>query len=1106
MSNLSPASVLYDSSGNEKGVSANPVATYEHGGSISSGNSSTATIGASAQFTGTWEDISNEGSISVILTADQIGTLYAEFSTNGTDVDRTAQLSSGTDNPTGIHTLIPVAKYFRVRLVNNSGSTLTPRLQTMYHHNPRISQPVTRLAQAITDYTDVINTRSVIAGQTTGGGGGYVNVKVNPSGGIVADVSGSTVGITGTVPVSGTVTANLGTIDGVATETTLSSINTKTPSLGQAAMAASVPVAIASNQSAVPVSGTVTANLGTIDGVATETTLSAINTKTPSLGAAAKAAAVPVTVATDDNGTVSTSNSTATPLGIGATFTGTWEDVSQQASITLIVATDQAGTLSAEFSTDGTNIDRAVALSSGSDAPSGIHSLVPIAKYVRVKLVNGGTGQTYLRLQTILNRQAKMVLPVSRMAQAVGDYTDVLNTRAAVVGRYQATPSTLSDGSRSDLLLDSNGRLVTANAPAVRETTTSALSASQTWTSQTYDTINGQTYLAFSGFSATDLSIWWDESSDGVNWVAIEEAHVAAGEHNSDSHKLNARYGRIRVVNGLTSNAGGISNLFVSVSLDTQGLGYDISLVDQFGEYISADPQYGLRVSTPQDTDAFGATIAHARMSQIQANFGYPIANNDVTSTVTSTGTTTQSNGSALISTGTGTTSSAKLSSNTLLSYSPGREAYLMFTAAFTTPSSSASTQRFGLYDASNGFFIGYEGTSFGITQRQNGVDTFTPKTSFNGDTLSGGVTSDFTRGNEPEAIDFTKKNVFRIRFGWLGAASIRFEVLSPDGRWVKYHTIRYPNTSTSPSIQNTALPMVAEVTKTASDATNLIINTSSWDAGVVEAVGADLEYSGSITAANGAVTSNSKSKASVSISISGTWSGTLVIEGHNGDVSWTTLTAYTTANVPVTSTTTNQFLFVNCSAYAQVRVRASSWTSGTAVIQLTASDSLVSVFTQTEGNVPAASTDAGNPVKIGGLAKTTQPTAVTDGQRSNVLTDKLGRQVVVPGHIRDLVVQQATTITNSSAETTILTAAAGVFNDLTSLVITNASNQGLTVTIRDATGGTTRAIYYLAANGGLVFTPNVHWKQTTVNNNWTAQLSSATATVYFHVMAAQNI
>lgn len=42
-----------------------------------------------------------------------------------------------------------------------------------------------------------------------------------------------------------------------AIKTSVAAINTKTPSLGQAAMAGSVPVAIASNQSAVPVSGTV---------------------------------------------------------------------------------------------------------------------------------------------------------------------------------------------------------------------------------------------------------------------------------------------------------------------------------------------------------------------------------------------------------------------------------------------------------------------------------------------------------------------------------------------------------------------------------------------------------------------------------------------------------------------------------------------------------------------------------------------------------------------------------------------------------------------------------------------------------------------------------
>jgi hypothetical protein len=67
------------------------------------------------------------------------------------------------------------------------------------------------------------------------------------------------------LPVSGTVTANAGTgtmaisaaslplPTDAATETTLAAINTKIPSVGQADMASSQPVVIASNQSAVPV-------------------------------------------------------------------------------------------------------------------------------------------------------------------------------------------------------------------------------------------------------------------------------------------------------------------------------------------------------------------------------------------------------------------------------------------------------------------------------------------------------------------------------------------------------------------------------------------------------------------------------------------------------------------------------------------------------------------------------------------------------------------------------------------------------------------------------------------------------------------------------------
>ncbi len=65
---------------------------------------------------------------------------------------------------------------------------------------------------------------------------------------------------------SWTVTANLGTIAGVATETTLAALSAKLNTLGQKTMANSAPVVIASDQSAVPASQSGTWNITNISG------------------------------------------------------------------------------------------------------------------------------------------------------------------------------------------------------------------------------------------------------------------------------------------------------------------------------------------------------------------------------------------------------------------------------------------------------------------------------------------------------------------------------------------------------------------------------------------------------------------------------------------------------------------------------------------------------------------------------------------------------------------------------------------------------------------------------------------------------------------------
>jgi hypothetical protein len=907
-----------------------------------------------------------------------------------------------------------------------------------------------------------------------------------------------------TQPVSGTVTANAGTGSFTVAQATAANLN------------ATVTGAVAATQSGTwsinDVSGTVSLPTGAATSANQSTansSLASIDGKTPALGQATKTGSVPVTVASDqtvpiseDRGAISTSNSTTAPLSGSATFTGTWEEVTQYASITTITKSDVAGTLYIEFSPDATNVDRILQVSDGTSGDVGIHAFIPVARYFRVRYVNGGSAQSYLRLQCLLNKTGRSALPVSRFNSSLTDYSDVLNTRSGIVGKYNSTPPTLTDGQRTDIQLDQNGRLVTSVVAGVKQTSTAAISAGGTFTSQTFDSINGQEFISWSIFSVTDMRVYIDESADGTNWAQIQADAIVANDGNDQVHKLSSRYARVRVINGTTANAGGISNLYIAIALSVFGVQPDVRLHDEFGSPITSDRSWGLRVRTPQDTDIFGAGVSHVRISQINANFSQPIGNNDVTQTLSGGGTTNVANGSVSISSGTATSAGAKLNTNTVIAYAPGREAYAMFTAAFTTPTSAATNQRIGLYDASNGFFIGYEGTSFGITQRTNNVDTFTARTSFNEDTLVGNTNSFFTRGGVPEAIDLTKKNVFRIRFGWLGAATIRFEVLSPDGRWVKFHAIRFPNTSVAPSVYSTALPITAEVNKSSADATNLTISSSSWDGGIVDAPNSDLDYTGTIAAASSAVTSNTRGKATISFSLSGTWSGTLVIQGHNGDSSWSSITGYTSAGAPVTSITANSFFFVNCAAYSQVRIFSSAWTSGTVTVQTTATTAPVSVFTQTEGNSAAGATDTGNPIKIGGLAKTAQPAAVTDGQRSNILTDKLGRVVVAPGHIRDLISRQYTQLTNTTT-TAIVTAVAATFNDITSLIITNASNQSVNLTLAD--GATTVAIFNLAANGGLVFNPTVPLKQSAVNTAWNATLS-ATATVNVTVIAVQNI
>ena len=161
---------------------------------------------------------------------------------------------------------------------------------------------------------------------------------------------------------------------------------------GQAAMSASAPVVIASNQSAVPVSGTITANIGTVATLATTakqdtiighvdgiegllTTIDAdtgsIDTKTPALGQALAAASTPVVL-------TAAQITTLTPLATVA-VTGVATLAEQQTQTTALQLIDNA------VSGAGFNITQlgsaAVPIGAGLEATA-----------IRVTLPTDGTG------------------------------------------------------------------------------------------------------------------------------------------------------------------------------------------------------------------------------------------------------------------------------------------------------------------------------------------------------------------------------------------------------------------------------------------------------------------------------------------------------------------------------------------------------------------------------------------------------------------------------------------------------------------------------------------------------------------------------------------
>jgi len=121
----------------------------------------------------------------------------------------------------------------------------------------------------------------------------------------------------------------------------------------------------------------------------------------------------------------------------------------------------------------------------------------------------------------------------------------------------------------------------------------------------------------------------------------------------------------------------------------------------------------------------------------------------------------------------------------------------------------------------------------------------------------------------------------------------------------------------------------------------------------------------------------------------------------------------------------------------------------------------------QIVGNIAHDGVDSGNPVKVGGVAKTSDQTAVADADRVNIVCDKVGKQVVMPYTLPENILSGTASATDDANTSIIAAQGAGVRVYVTSIIIANSSDNNDIVNIKD--GATTKLVFPVPAYGGAV-------------------------------------
>lgn len=245
----------------------------------------------------------------------------------------------------------------------------------------------------------------------------------------------------------------------------------------------------------------------------------------------------------------------------------------------------------------------------------------------------------------------------------------------------------------------------------------------------------------------------------------------------------------------------------------------------------------------PADVDSLGTSsrntltqesMSALRQDSVNIQFQYNLPLNEDTSDIsgdsTGTGTSGHEDSKAVLGTGAGVGYSG-ISSVDSIRYFPGHEFYGEMTAVSSTSGDLSDTKiRWGIGDRNgvgDSMAFSMQDGVFGIELRSNGVNTFIPSSSFNGDPLDG-------TGPSGKDIRTDFLNLWTFRGGWYGILPLQFGVYAgKDIGYIVAHTIDKTNSQTTPHLSNPTLPMYLEVERSSGSGDNITIGSSSIRGGV---------------------------------------------------------------------------------------------------------------------------------------------------------------------------------------------------------------------------------------------------------------------------------